>query len=70
MAATKDNMDYRELSNELNDILESLQTSELDIDKAISDYERGMVIVKELDRYLKSAENKINKIKSRFDGNE
>ena len=68
MATTKNSPDYRELSNELDDILESLQTSELDIDKAIRDYERGMIIVKQLDDYLKSAENKITKIKTRFDG--
>lgn len=59
--------DYRALSEELDTILESLQTADLDIDEAIKRYERGMVIVKGLEAYLKNAENKVTKLKTRFD---
>jgi exodeoxyribonuclease VII small subunit len=62
MTATKIN--YQKLSNELDDILERLQSSGVDIDEAIKLYERGQKIVKELRSYLKTAENKITKVKS------
>lgn len=67
MSKEKAKIDYRALSEELDMILESLQTADLDIDEAIKCYERGMVIVKELEAYLKTAENKVTKLKTRFD---
>jgi exodeoxyribonuclease VII small subunit len=66
---TKNKPAYKELSNELDEILASLQSADLDIDEALKCYERGMVIVKELEEYLKTAENKVTKLKARFDNN-
>lgn len=60
-------INYRELSSELDDILNKLQSGELDIDEAVKLYERGMVITKELEDYLKDAENKATKIKASFE---
>ncbi len=57
---------YRQLSEELDVILGSLQSADLDIDESLKSYERGMAIVKELETYLKAAENKVTKIKQRF----
>lgn len=59
--------DYQKLSEELDGILEHLQTADLDIDEAVKQYERGMQIVKELEAYLKAAENKVTKIKASFE---
>ncbi len=59
--------DYQALSQELDEILAQLQTAELDIDEAVKAYERGVAIAKELEIYLKSAENKITKIKTDWD---
>ena len=56
--------DYQALSIELDTLLQKLQTADLDIDDAVKHYERGMVIVKELENYLKTAENKVKKIKA------
>ena len=58
---TKSKTDYQLLNNELQIILEDLQTGELSIDEALSRFERGQVIVKELQSYLTQAENKIKK---------
>lgn len=58
---------YRDLSSELDDVLNKLQSGELDIDEAVQLYERGMGIIKELEDYLKSTENKVNKIKASFE---
>lgn len=57
---------YGDLNEELNNILVQLQSSELEIDDAIKTYERGMKILKELEDYLKNAENKVKKIKEDF----
>lgn len=59
--------DYKKLSAELDELLEKLQTADLDLDDAVKCYERGMAIVKELESYLKTAENKVSKIKASFD---
>jgi exodeoxyribonuclease VII small subunit len=59
--------DYKELSGELDEILSRLQSADLDIDEAVKAYERGMAIAKELEDYLKTAENKIVKIKADWD---
>ena len=54
---------YRELSDELDEIISGLQTDDLDVDDAIKRYERGMEIVKDLEAQLKDAENKIKIVK-------
>ena len=56
-------IDYKTLSAELDEILIKLQSTDLDVDEAVKAYERGMAIAKELEAYLKQAENKIKKIR-------
>ena len=67
MTKKTDAIDYRQLSQELDAILDELQTADLDIDEAVKKYERGMMLVKELEDYLKTAENKVTKIKASFE---
>lgn len=61
------NMTYRQLTAELDTILSEMQSGELDIDQAVGLYQRGMEIVGQLSSQLKTAENKITKIKHSFD---
>ena len=56
-------IDYKTLSAELDNILAQMQVDDVDVDKAIALYERGMTITKELEAYLKTAENKVHKVK-------
>jgi len=56
-------INYHNLNEELDKILDELQSGELDIDDAVKKYERGQKIVSELETYLKSAKNKVTKIK-------
>lgn len=63
--ATK-KVDYRKLNDELDDILERLQSGELSIDEAVPAYERGMQLVKELEAYLQSAENRITEVQAKL----
>jgi exodeoxyribonuclease VII small subunit len=63
----KPNQTYRELNDELDNIMLELQSGELDIDLAVEKYERGMQILKKLETYLTTAENKVKLIKNNFD---
>lgn len=64
---TKKDVNYQELNDELQIILDTLDSNELDVDTAIKKYERGMEIVGELEEYLKTAENKVKKVKAQWD---
>ena len=59
-------VNYQTLSAELDELLAKLQSNDVDVDQAVALYERGMIIVKELETYLKTAENKVTKIKKQF----
>lgn len=58
---------YAELKLELDELLDNLQQEDIDVDDALKTYERGMELVKQLEDKLKSAENKIIKLKAKFD---
>lgn len=64
---TKKDINYQDLNQELQTILATLDSSELDVDAAIKQYERGMEIVTQLEAYLKTAENKVKKVKAQWD---
>ncbi len=53
---------YRQSHDALESIIERLQSSDLDVDQTIKEYQKGITIVDDLEKYLKSARNKINKI--------
>lgn len=57
-------INYQIFSKELDDVLSRLQSEELPIDEAIKLYERGIEITKQLQAYLKQAENKVTKIRA------
>ena len=58
---------YQQLRTELDAIVQQLQTGDLDIDGATQAYERGILLLKKLEQYLATAENKITKLKADFD---
>ena len=60
--------DYVALSQELDEILLTLQSGEVDVDEAMRCYERGLELLDLLEKHLKEAENKVIKLKQRFDG--
>ena len=61
--ANKRQTNYRKLNEELNFILDELQGG-IDIEAAVSKYERGMEIVKVLKDYLIETQNKVTKIET------
>lgn len=58
--------DYKSLNNELDEVMSKLQSDSLDVDEALVLYEQGIALVKELETYMKAAENKVAKIKADF----
>lgn len=63
---SKQNVDYAKLSEELDEIISSMQSGDVDVDQAVKKYERGMEIAKQLEQYLQEAENKVKKVKASF----
>jgi exodeoxyribonuclease VII small subunit len=55
-------LDYRALSDELEAIVTDLQQDDIDVDLAMQKYERGLELIAQLEKYLKTAENKIEKL--------
>jgi exodeoxyribonuclease VII small subunit len=53
---------YADLSDELAEIIEWFESGQVDLDEAIVKYEQASALIKQLEAYLKTAENKIEKI--------
>lgn len=66
--AKSDKPGYQALTSELDDILIELQQTDLDVDVAVKKYERGLEVIKELEKYLGEAENRVSELKAKFRG--
>lgn len=64
---TKKEPSYSDLKQELDELLVKLQREDIDVDEALGLYERGMELTKQLEAMLKETENKITKLKTKFD---
>lgn len=60
-----DHKNYRELNQELEAVIAKLQSSDLDVDEVINEYQKGIELVKQLEKYLKTAQNKVIKLTSK-----
>jgi exodeoxyribonuclease VII small subunit len=58
-------VDYRELTGELEAIVSALNEDNIDVDDAMQKYARGLEIITALEKYLKTAENKIEKLSTK-----
>lgn len=58
-----DSKSYRVLNEELEEVIQKLQSEGLDIDDVILEYQKGINLVETMEKYLKSARNKITKVK-------
>ena len=59
MTTRRPSQDYTTMMQELQSLLTEMQAEDLDVDAALEKYERGQRLIAELERYLKTAENKI-----------
>ena len=61
------NFAYAEKIKELEDIEKYFSENDLDIDLAIQKYEQAQKLASEIEKYLKTAQNKIFQIKQDFE---
>jgi exodeoxyribonuclease VII small subunit len=61
----KTSKNYRQMASELDQIMQWFESGDIDIDEAINKYEEARKLIVEMEKYLKTAENKIKKISSR-----
>lgn len=57
-------IDYAALQSELDTIVAAMQREDADIDASLRDYARGLVIIKQLEDYLQTAENTVTELKA------
>ncbi len=62
----KSQKNYRQLSAELSDVLDWFDSEEVDLDEALAKYQEAMKLIKQMETYLKTAENKIREISASF----
>jgi exodeoxyribonuclease VII small subunit len=55
--------DYQTLYEQLDTVLAKLQAPDVHVDEAVKLYEEGLKLVDALEKHLKQAENKIEKLK-------
>jgi len=60
--ADKKNKTYRQMSEELAELMAWFESEEVDLDEAVNKYKQAMDLIAQMEAYLKSAENKIKKI--------
>ena len=62
MAKEKDNVKFEDKIKELEDIVNELESGEIDLDSSIEKYTKAMKLVKECDSKLKNIEEQVNKV--------
>jgi exodeoxyribonuclease VII small subunit len=60
--------DFTQKLKELEAITEWFESGDVDLNQALEKFERGMELTEELKRQLKDVENRVQKIRAKFDG--
>lgn len=55
------------MNEELAEILAWFESEQVDLDQAVAKYEQAMKLLASMEDYLKTAENKIKKIATKFE---
>lgn len=55
------------MAQELAALIEWFESDRVNLDDAVTKYEQAMNLLKEMEDYLKTAENKVKKISAKFD---
>jgi exodeoxyribonuclease VII small subunit len=56
---------YSELSVELAEIMEWFEGGEVDLDEALAKYQQASQLLEQMEKYLKTAANKIKKLNAK-----
>lgn len=63
-----DKENYQDLSEKLDAVLAKLQAPDVHVDEAVKLYEEGLKLIAVLEKHLKQAENKIEKLQAQHKG--
>ena len=58
---------FTEQVQELENLVTWFESTDFDLDQAVDNYEKGMKLIQDLEEHLKTAENKVAKIKASFE---
>lgn len=61
-AKPKPQKNYRQMSEQLDEILAWFESENVDLDEALGKYEQALQLIDEMQNYLETAENKVRKI--------
>ncbi len=61
--------DYQTLNTELMEIIEWFESDKVNLDEAVIKYEQALKTIAEIESYLKTAENKVRKITTKYNQN-
>lgn len=64
---TAEKFQFEAALKELEAITQWFESSEIDLDQGLAKFERGMELAAQLKEHLESVENRVEKIKQRFD---
>jgi len=59
---------FEQALKELEDITQWFESTDVDLDQGLVKFERGMELASQLKSHLTSVENRVEKIKQKFDG--
>jgi exodeoxyribonuclease VII small subunit len=57
---------YVKLQSELAEIIEWFESDQVNVDKAVDKYEQALELIDQLEKHLKTAQNKVRKIKAKY----
>ncbi len=57
---------YETLKAELDHLMLELQREDLEVDTALVHYQRGLILIQQLEQYLQATENTIHKLQAKF----
>jgi len=58
---------FAESFDDLTKLVESLESGDIDLDKALTNYEEGLKIIQDCKKHLSSVENKVKVIREKYD---
>lgn len=67
MPAKKTQKNFAENFKELEEITEWFESDDVDLEKGLAKFERGLELAQECKKTLKDVENKVEEIKKKFD---
>ena len=67
MAKSHSPKTYQQMADELAGLIDWFEGEQVNLDDAVQKYEQAVQLLDEMETYLKTAQNKINKIAVKFD---